>query len=1260
MQRISPSRVARYFFHECERNLRWLCADKPERDDAGVVSPPRAPSAIHDAVLQGGYVWEERVVRDLLGDRARVAPGEGPLRDRHFDETSTLAELARATPGQFIYQPTLEVGADFLREHGLDPSRVEFSASRPDLLECLLLDGRRAFRVIDVKASDDARATHKVQVAVYALMLEHTLRTHAIDAVVDEQRGGVWLHEQRAYTPFDLSATLPPVRTFVRDTLARVLATPIGEAPWHLHFRCEWCEYFKLCKAEASADDSVSLVPYLTVAGRTYLRQLAPSQGGAVQSKTQLRSLLDRPDVDSILEPCGSLQGRADRLRAQLDAMSSNRVVPYGAASVALPKAESIRVILCVQREPLGGAVYVVGVRNEGPTGFFERNGNEVFLARNRDEIATVRRDVVAHLHRLYAKVDQHNRSRVGPDAWKNQHSLQTYVFDGYERTLLIDLLVQALDDPGPTAEQALDLLFFFQDVQLIESETHADKPVPYPIVVLTDALRELAAIPSKITLHLRDAARAFKPKEFASEYKSGDYFAFELSNAMKSDAVFALFNGDASKESSIRIEVEARLKATRSALVGARERLEGQLISWAPKFAFPEVARFEDAQLSRVAFVARSEAFHSALAVRSARTRPLSERLRDGTSVRLSYRGDRWWSVLGEPPVGALSNDDGFPRRLLVVDGVEGEIAQLKYNDCTPFSKPSAALWFAGIEEVQLDDARERVLAVRLANRRPSDNSDPAIGSQRVMHPRYLDFTTAKVLERLRSVDEAPDGVALRLLRDPARFAESLPLGALEEHARAATDASTLTPSQRAAFEHILRRKLTLVWGPPGTGKTHFLGQSLLAFAAAARAIGAPLRIGVTAFTHTAVDNVLWKLASLAHAFDPSALDIVKLGALAIRSSSAARDVREAPADGALPGSSAVTVVGATAFGLDKYLRAENPPFDLLIVDEASQVRLAELLVSLRALSNDGRLVLAGDHLQLPPLLNGRYPEPADGLPGVFASAFEYFTRREPAEAPYTKQLLECWRMNEELTRFSSTTLYGSGFVPATSQISRQRLDFDPSSAARDEFASWVLDPSASLVLCSLDGLRTTAENRVEASLVARLVRALRAGLRDKGAAFADDREGDQKFWSDGVFVVSPHHVQIRAIRRAISALRPWKSEPFVDTVDKMQGQECAAVLVSYGVSDPETATGEAEFIYSLQRLNVAVTRARSKSVLFVPAPLFEPPFDVLQNERAARGLGHFHALRNECAKGEARVFDASEIGARDGVLLRCWRSAQ
>ena len=130
---------------------------------------------------------------------------------------------------------------------------------------------------------------------------------------------------------------------------------------------------------------------------------------------------------------------------------------------------------------------------------------------------------------------------------------------------------------------------------------------------------------------------------------------------------------------------------------------------------------------------------------------------------------------------------------------------------------------------------------------------------------------------------------------------------------------------------------------------------------------------------------------------------------------------------------------------------------------------------------------------------------------------------------------------------------------------------------------------------------------------------------------------------------------MQIRLIRTYLARRRTWSSAPFVDTVDKMQGQEAEAVVVSYGVSDTEFALREAEFIYGLNRLNVAVTRAKSKCVVCLPAPLLAGTPEVLDIPEAERGLAYMRRLAAGVeAGGEMLAFDLG-----DGVTAKVLRTA-
>ena len=98
--------------------------------------------------------------------------------------------------------------------------------------------------------------------------------------------------------------------------------------------------------------------------------------------------------------------------------------------------------------------------------------------------------------------------------------------------------------------------------------------------------------------------------------------------------------------------------------------------------------------------------------------------------------------------------------------------------------------------------------------------------------------------------------------------------------------------------------------------------------------------------------------------------------------------------------------------------------------------------------------------------------------------------------------------------------------------------------------------------------------------------------------------------------------------------------------------------MIVSYGVSDPETALREGEFIYSLNRLNVAITRARAKCLVFLPRPLLEPSLDVLQNEASAQGLGLMQALvEYGRTSGQITVLPLAQPEALAPILLTAIR---
>lgn len=409
--------------------------------------------------------------------------------------------------------------------------------------------------------------------------------------------------------------------------------------------------------------------------------------------------------------------------------------------------------------------------------------------------------------------------------------------------------------------------------------------------------------------------------------------------------------------------------------------------------------------------------------------------------------------------------------------------------------------------------------------------------------------------------------GPQVRALLSGTGRLESDPAAALAASEIAAGLAPALDASQHEAFVAALSSTpAALIQGPPGTGKTHVLAR--IAAALARRG----LRVLVTAYTHRAVNNALRKVGeagpdlSVVKAGKPSAADDLRGTSVATIAS-----LRRLPSASELP-----RVVGATLFGSRVAWDADL--FDAVLIDEAAQVPLAFAAGALLAAP---RAILVGDHRQLGPILRGRHDDPL-----ASASVFEHLVSSFPPVL-----LRTTYRMNAGINAFPSRVFYGGRLAPSDAAASA-RFSAVPGGPFDDLFDP---DRPAVLALVGHEGFRT--RSGPEADLVAALVvdRLVRQG--------GDPRE---------LAVVSPYRAQLRAIRtrvrRGLAAADRAGALPVIDTVERMQGQERDLVIVSLAASDPEHLAGEAAaFFYAPRRLNVTITRARTKLIVVASPRAFE-----------------------------------------------------
>lgn len=1278
--RTSPSSIARYFFHDCERYL-WFRAAHPDlRQQEGIPESEFEHSPVRQAMFESGCRWEQTVLEQYLGEQVRIAPGDGPLAQRRFSWEESQRLLREAPLGSHIYQPTLRLPRGFYQWHGIDPSLVVISDNHPDLVS--IIDGgggRRLLRVTDVKLGESLHLAYRVQVLLYGLELDALCAAGFLGEVeADLTCGQVWLGGQAEPSVCELSDLRPHVERFLRSDLMRILQNPAAAARWHVYYRCEWCDFFQHCRGEMQRDNDLSRLSHLTPYGKQFLREEV-----GVQNLGELGAFLERPEADSVLSRCASLAGRGPRLTQQVTSLETGQPQTQAAASPALSKGENVGVFLTLQQEPLAKLTYLAGIhvtlRKDLREEVFPPQLAELLFQGAKSEplalvaadaldVDHIRRRWVQTLFQIVTHVNRYNRDRE----WRDQLSLQAYVLTQQEHDLLVQWLLQSLEDSEQPelAEQAMTLLFHFQSPELLGADTHPNREVPFPVVVVLDALGHVLALPVEVSYTLPEALAALGTK---FRYRRSDYFHFPLGHGFRAEPIHSVWYGGRSDLiPSIASEARTYLRAVRELLQAVRHRAADAIFAWSAKFTLPERHEYADPLLSRLAFFARYESLLDCLEHRHARCEPHAVQLLLGGVVELEARSATELKITRGRSMPIAQ--DGFPEWLLVSHDAAGRQAQLEYRDYACRSrlwqgKAHSNLAVIGVTQVRRDKfGAPAELTVEYA--KPFADDSPITGRKFLLYPRFTDYSTDGIVAFLQGYVEVLDRLGddelfLKLLRDPRGTCGPRPLPPeISENARQLIDQLRLTASQRDAYVAICDRRVVPVWGPPGTGKTHFLAATILALLDAFQRAGQPCRVLVTAYTHAAIENLLRKIVELQGTLNLGRdVHVIKLKTWAGDRQPACEVVSDTDFPKWLK-QRAAAVVGATVYSSLK-LRDKVPDFDLVVIDEASQVRVPEAAAPLVLAGRSGRVVLAGDHLQLPPIVAGVYPEPAPGQPVLHRSIFEAIAtpraaapgespspadaaRRlpatptlsgAPAASDFVQQLCENFRLNDVLASFASGLLYGPNYRPLDTQVAARRLSLSEERSF-DPLVESCLDPDYPLVIVLLDGVWAARENPLEARLVAQLVTGLRGTLRDtNGKLYAADDE----FFRSGVFLVSPHRAQIRQIDRELRRQRMWTCPPFVDTVDKMQGQEADTVIVSYGVSDPEFAAQEAEFIYGLNRLNVALTRARAKCVVFLPRPLLEASPQVLDNAEAIRGLAYMRDL----------VATATQFGTQESLEL-------
>jgi predicted RecB family nuclease len=357
-------------------------------------------------------------------------------------------------------------------------------------------------------------------------------------------------------------------------------------------------------------------------------------------------------------------------------------------------------------------------------------------------------------------------------------------------------------------------------------------------------------------------------------------------------------------------------------------------------------------------------------------------------------------------------------------------------------------------------------------------------------------------------------------------------------------------------------------IQGPPGSGKT-FTGARMIA-----ELVTQGRRVGVTAASHKVISTLLHELCSAKKELGSRLRVIQKANDCdgcadsAVTQTESNEEVRDALRNGS------ANVAAGSAWLWAREEMANS--VDVLFVDEAGQMSLAYVLAVSPATTS---IVLLGDPQQLDQPQKGVHP------PGADVSALGHLLNGHATiAADQGIFLTETRRLHPDVCAFTSEIFYEGRLVPRP-ENSRQRLNAD--------------DPLGATGLRFLPVEHTGNQN--ESPEEVERVGALVDGLLRAKTTWTNKEGKTSTIGLQDILIVAPYNAQVAAlIERLPAGAR-------VGTVDKFQGQEAPLVLYSMATSTPEDAPRGMEFLYSLNRLNVAVSRARCVAVIVASPALFQ-----------------------------------------------------
>ncbi|KNC49896.1 uncharacterized protein AMSG_06196 [Thecamonas trahens ATCC 50062] len=1251
---VPISAMAIFSDHGCAAKLKESAHGGRAGDEVSEPDPLVAAVRQHGLAAAGTDVFdgvdvEMEVDNECMDDGALTILAAGVIHVSIY--TDTDKEKSHSFPGGGdLYLANLKF--EHMPEHAIKAGRYFASKWEPDFVVLCKRGSKVEITVCDAKASSVSKASHIVQVSVYAKLLEAMVKLIKVESngcmvslselVSFSDTGLVW--RPNGVDTFSLKAMWP----MVEDEIAAG-AMPLAALT---------------CRELAIANDSIIKVPYISGHDADKIRRVHGGDEGSFTFALEKKLV---PDAFS-------------------DAYEHKKAVVLGqhVRSTLLPAGSEscFTVAVTILREP----------QKDGAYGWCVFDGHGIPFA-----TVPYSGDFVPLDSRATASLSEAHKELVVALAGvlRDKVHAQVVVPTQHERDLLFHVVKTTLAKAKPGSELAVAAKFLVTNLvrnidaaefttdfnplvglegKQIEAASEAMEASMAPVVVVLEAaVRELVALPvpgiyllSDMVTYLVAAGNLALDPDFASECALYQ---------MCSSGQF----GGAKKV------LLARTRALLLVLAGLRELSEGSPFVHSPPRLVPwsSITPGAPGVLDQAAFHVRMELATGLWSARTKRLQTLGgklsgvpspepptalgestypETLSQGAAPAQHQSGNTlpnstvpqaelpaptlprviMGNVVGIRPVCNATSTleievthghehvrkDKLRSRLVYPRMLAGENSLFKdalhVNKAKMTSLVDLSLASAGIGSTNPEEGN-----ILMKFPRHPHLENLKCGVPVVIEPRVIDFASAKILaQTAKGVEE--NHVFVELVQDPKEWmaGEALPVLGLDTEISELVDSSGLDESQKNVIKRVLSTesgKLTVCHGPPGTGKTQVIVQLMMMAADLACKSGKKLRILYMAATNNPLDDGLKKVQQA----------LKRKGGLATK-------VKAAKLRSQLPiGNHKVVIMFATPYKAATLFERSMHKVDLLIVEEASQLPVTMGILGLAQLKPEGRLLVVGDHKQLPPVLSCKPIEPA-AVP-LATSLLECVVRNDNNEpflvsepkvgdskCDYLLSLKTNYRTNKVLGHFHAEHYTNYQNANGLSDNDGQLWDDNLLASGLD---SSVVGVKLSQEIAATPEAAAAAEAKAVVQVVSSIAAAATASLKGE------------------IMIVTPFRAQrakvLAELKAAVSTDDfKWLGE-VVDTAEVTQGREAALVIVCCAFT-AEYMARRAEFVYSVRRLNVATSRAKRKVVVIFTDALLKPPLQSLVKKDTQDGHAYISRLLRSGSVVDAENLESLPAGRK------------